>query len=385
MDPSRRQLTLTLAATLATLAGCAGLPPAPPPPPPLDDALFRPASERIDAADVFALSEPMRSYLREELGRNSAWVGVHRRLVDALYRRGGLRLEYDATSTRNAAEAFDARAGNCLSLVVMTAAFAKALDLPVTYQSALVDESWSRLGNLYLRSGHVNVTLGRRLIDAGNGDRARLTIDFLPPSELAGLKTRDISEATVVAMFMNNRAAEALAAGRVDDAYWWVREALRQDPGFGSAWNTLGVVYQRHGQPALADRAYAALLEREPGNTRAMGNRLQVLTALGREDEAEVLRQRLAVLEPDPPYHHFELGMQAMRRGDWPGAREHFAREVARSPYNAEFHYWLGLAHYRLGEQRRADRHLALARDHSTTRGDHDRYAAKLAWMRARL
>ena len=50
--------------------------------------------------------------------------------------------------TRNAAEAFDARSGNCLSLVIMTAAFAKELGLPVRYQNVFVDEAWSRSGDL---------------------------------------------------------------------------------------------------------------------------------------------------------------------------------------------------------------------------------------------
>jgi hypothetical protein len=33
---------------------------------------------------------------------------------------------------------------------------------------------------------------------------------------------------------MNNRAAEALVQGKIDDAYWWAREALVQSPAFMS-------------------------------------------------------------------------------------------------------------------------------------------------------
>ena len=43
------------------------------------------------------------------------------------------------------------------------------------------------------------------------------------------------------------RAAEALAGGDVGGAYWWARAAIRQDPQFISAYNTLGVIYRRHG------------------------------------------------------------------------------------------------------------------------------------------
>ena len=70
-------------------------------------------------------------------------------LLEALYTQGELRLEYDARRTRTAAEAFDARMGNCLSLVIMTAAFATEMQLQVRFQDVLgiVFDSWDeRLG-----------------------------------------------------------------------------------------------------------------------------------------------------------------------------------------------------------------------------------------------
>jgi transglutaminase-like putative cysteine protease len=110
-----------------------------------------------------------------------------------LYKPDQIRLEYDAAVTRNAAQAFEARTGNCLSLVIMTAALARELGLTVRFQSAFVDETWSRSGELYFRSGHVNITLGRRFMDAGSGRApTEFTVDFLPASELRGLRTREI-------------------------------------------------------------------------------------------------------------------------------------------------------------------------------------------------
>ncbi len=94
--------------------------------------------------------------------------------------------------TRNAAQAFAARSGNCLSLVIMTAAFAKEMGLPVAYQNVYVDETWSRIGDIYFSIGHVNLTLGRRHdpTSVRDDEADLLTIDFLPPSELRGLRTR---------------------------------------------------------------------------------------------------------------------------------------------------------------------------------------------------
>ena len=220
-------------------------------------------------SEVFAVDDSMRDYLQR------AWPlmrkqGRPKGLVDALYTRGELKLEYDASYTRNASQAFAARAGNCLSLVVMTAALAKELGLEVEFHSAYADETWSRSGTLLLRSGHINITIGRRTIDRARGEDPRYwTIDFLPQGELRGLRTERLQEATVVAMFMNNRAAEALARDAFDEAYWWAREGVMADPSFVGVLNTLGVVYQRSGRPADAERVYTELLRRQPNQTQA--------------------------------------------------------------------------------------------------------------------
>ena len=82
-----------------------------------------------------ALSDAVRDYAARQMHTLLRQRGPQQGLVDALYSKGQLKLEYDSAMTRNAAQAFEARAGNCLSLVIMTAAFAKHLGLPVRYQS----------------------------------------------------------------------------------------------------------------------------------------------------------------------------------------------------------------------------------------------------------
>jgi Flp pilus assembly protein TadD len=73
-----------------------------------------------------------------------------------------------------------------------------------------------------------------------------------------------------------------------------------------------------------------------------------------------------------------------MQREDYRSARDHFAREAARGDTPAEVHYWLGVAHWQLGDAEQARTHLALAAEASGDRSERDLYAAKLAWLRAR-
>ncbi|MFJ2987261.1 tetratricopeptide repeat protein [Collimonas sp. NPDC087041] len=369
------------------LGACASVPP-----PRADglfnDQLFSAPSQPISAADVFAVSAPMRSFLASpEIVHQMHANGSQRGLFDALYSKGQLRLEYDSVQTHNAAQTFAARSGNCLSLVIMTAAFARQLGLPVRFQRVLMDESWTRNGDIYFASGHVNLTLGKKMTDADTRyDQSRLmTIDFLPPEDITGQRTADLAEATVVAMYMNNRAAETLAAGQLDDAYWWAREAIRQDPNFLSSYNTLGVIYRRHGNLREAEQALRRVYEREPNNTVVMFNLQAALKDLGRTDEAQALATRLAQLQPEAPFHYFSLGMEAMRAGDFKAAKALFTKELARDPYYHEFQFWLGIACLRLGETDEAVRHMAIALENSTTHRDHELYAAKLDRLKAQL
>ena len=351
------------------------------------DDLFRPPVQRISASEVFALSTEMQRYLADEIEGPARKRGRQNALVDALYQRGQLKLDYDTEVTRNAAEAFAARSGNCLSLVIMTAAFAKALDLPVEYQKVFVEDTWARAGDIYLAIGHVNLTLGRRATDGGGfgrrvGAKPResegLTIDFLPPDDLRRMRSLLISEEVIVAMYMNNRAVEALTRGNVDDAYWFAREGIAQAPQFLASYNTLGVIYRRHGNLPEAQQALAHVLEREPANIQAMSNMIAVLREQGRDGDAQRYVARLQQIDPDPPFSHFKRGLAALRGGDAKGAREAFAREVARSPDYHEFHFWLAVAYFNLDELEPAREHMAIAMRNSTSRRDYDLYAAKL-------
>lgn len=369
----------------AMLAGCAAAPVVPHPEALFDDALFSPRAERIDAADVFALSATMQRYLDDEIATRSRAVGLQRGLIDALYTRGELKLRYDVELTRNAAQAFEARAGNCLSLVIMTAAFAKQLGLPVRYQSVAVDESWGRQGSLYFAIGHVNLSLGRPASIARGWSRGAdwLTIDFLPPPDLRQQRTQVIDEPTLVAMYMNNKAAEALAAGQLDRAYWWARSAIEQDARLAIAYNTLGVVYQRHGQPARAEQAFVAALALQSEDPNVMRNLVQVLDAQGRSDEARALAARLERIQPWPPFAFFNRGVEAMRAGEFAQAKAYFEREIDRDADYHEFHFWLAQAHLALGEVDAARRQLAMALENSSTLEQQAAYSTKLARLKS--
>ncbi|HEX9626130.1 MAG TPA: tetratricopeptide repeat protein [Acidiferrobacterales bacterium] len=343
------------------------------------DSLFAAPAEPVRADDLFALSQPMREFATTRIVQKMGDRGQYAGLFEAL--RDELHLDYDSARTRPAAETFAARSGNCLSLVILAAAYAKEFGIRFGYQDIRTDGAWSRSADIAFYSGHVNLLLGHRWHDDWRLPERSLIIDFLAPGAAGRLVTHGITEDTVVAMYLNNRAAETLLEGDLDGAYWWARAAVVADPSFTGAYNTLAVIYRRHGNLAEAERTLRWALTREPVNPRTLSNLAVVLESQGRRTEADAVRARLASIEPYPPFHFLDAGLAASARGDHDAAIALFRRELQRMPYADELHFAIAVAELDRGRLRHARRHLGLALEKSTTRDRRGIYAAKLNYL----
>jgi Tfp pilus assembly protein PilF len=370
----------------ASLAGCASVPTARTGDvtPLFRDALFKPPAEPVHSRAIFAVDATMRRFLAEQIVPQTRHGDPRLALLDAL--SGKLLIDYDSGMTRTASQTFAAREGNCLSLVIMAAALARQLDIRVTYQEVYDFDTWSRDAGFAILSQHVNLVLGPRLRSAGLYQReasSSMIVDFLPPRQVADAVSRPISEQTVVAMYMNNRAAEVMVSGDIDRAYWFARAALEADPGFAGAANTLGVIYLTRNHPALAERAMRYALQRDPDTIPALSNLSRLLAAEGRTAEAQEFAERLARIQRHPPFEFYDRGMDAMQAGQFEEAARLFEKALSQRPYDVPSHFGLAVAAMHLGDIRRARKQLELAEENSTTPASRAIYAAKLRHLKS--
>lgn len=345
----------------------------------LQDSAFRPASVP-SANEIFAADAHMQRFLSEQVRPGIRHLGASRALIEGLRRGSGVRIDYDASETRSAADTLRQGAGNCLSLVLMTAALAKQLNLPVSYQEVSLSNAWSRNRDTYIRLGHVNITIGYRDLHgtARYVSDPAWTIDFLPAANRQQRVSTEISEARVLAMFLNNRAAELMQAGELDAAYWHARSAVLTDPAFLGALNTLGIIYHRHGQQAVAEQVFRSLVAQPGDQALALSNLVLVLDAQGKTEQARAAEAQLARLDTEKPFRDLLLGLAALEQGQYALALRHFERELRRDPDYHETHFGLAVAHYQLGNLAAAERHLRQAQGSAETSQDRIRYAAKL-------
>src|SRR3546814_13192508 len=96
-----------------------------------------------------------------------------------------------------------------------------------------------------------------------------------------------------MAMYLNNRAAEVLVAGDGRAAYWWARAAIHAAPEYAAAYNTLGVIYLRHGDAQLAEGMFRFELARTPQDPTLLSNLVVALDRQGRSGDAARVRQQI--------------------------------------------------------------------------------------------
>lgn len=365
-------------------AGCASRPPVERPAPLFDDRLFAPRPPSVGAQGLFDLSPAMRAFLAAHVSQEATrvepmrWRVTPEHLFQAL--RQELRLDYEAAGTRVAAETFATRSGNCLSLAILAGAFARHLNVPVQYQIVMGVETWSRHEGIAFRNGHVNLVLGPTRPDAFvvQFPERVLVIDFGSAGAVYRQRAVPVSEQTIAAMYLNNRAAETLAGGDLDAAYWWARAALETAPAFLGGYNTLAVVYRRHGNLERAEQVLRHALTMDDADPDVLSNLALVLEQQGRAREAQAVRTRLASLVPVPPFYYQDQGVAALARGDNAGARDLFERELKRMPYDDQLHFLIGVAEQRLGNTAAARQHVEAALKAGATRERRSLYASKL-------
>lgn len=79
------------------------------------DETFVAPKTQPDAESIFSVTPEMKQFIAKEIVQQIRTSSHQRALFNALYSKAELKLEYDSSYTRNAAETFSARSGNCLS------------------------------------------------------------------------------------------------------------------------------------------------------------------------------------------------------------------------------------------------------------------------------
>ena len=354
-------VALCLAVAPAALAGAsptatAAVVPQPPAPDRAMPSLFA-----GDAA-IVAAAEPIRRMPGGMRDKADA-------ILDLIFdEEDGLGFEYSSYPTRTAAGAFEARNGNCLSLVNLYLALARSAGLDAFPMEVEGFYSFSRRSGTVVRSTHV--------IGGLSVNGMLLTVDFLPDKPKAYRRIQPISDQRHGALVHNARAAEAMLEGRAAAAEVLFREALRLDPGNVEAWNNFGVLAKRAGDLETARQRYQRALGADPHFLPALNNLSLLERHTGNQRVADELAARALEEKYQSPYFLTQQAMHRARGGELEEARRLLLRARRIDREIPEIHLALGRVELARGHADRAEEHFAAARLRS--RPLPDRYREKL-------
>jgi Flp pilus assembly protein TadD len=227
---------------------------------------------------------------------NLAGLGSDRerleRLQVALFTPRSFPFRYDHHETLTATEAFARREGNCLSFTNLFVAMGRALGLPVT--TALVRRALAseKEGDLVIVNNHVVAVL--------RSGTEWVYYDFDQHSNERPTLVQPIDDLWITALYLNNRGADELRAGRADVALHLFDYATKLAPAFPPTWGNMGVARRRLGNIQGAFDAYSQALKVSADDPTILGNLASLYRSLGKEQEAREVLHALRIGNATP-------------------------------------------------------------------------------------
>lgn len=329
--------------------------------------------------DIFELSPDARRFVIKTLhGTLDPTVKIEK-LVEAIFNRAEFNMIYSSSANTVAQDTFENRSANCLSLSIMTYALAKEANIGVRFREIEIPEFWTRKDGYSLINGHVNLKLssiGRA--DKFYFDNRSMIVDFDPFSPKKYFPSIDVAKERVIAMFYNNKGADALVNEKYLDAYAYFRASIMVDNGFQDAWANLGILYRMTGHYDGAENTYKEALLLDEDNLTIWENLAVLYRFLGREALANEIAERVEFKRQKNPYYHFILGEQEFDAQEYDLALAHYRRAIKLDRSHHQFYFGMAKVHAALGDKESALSWLKRAKRNTTLSDIKERYQSKM-------
>lgn len=269
------------------------------------------------------------------------------KLQDLLYGEDHLYVQYSDKKTHTAMEAFNAREGNCLSVMNLYIAMARYAEVDANFQTVDVQPSWNMRGDLLVLSQHINAT-GRFTA------RRRYVVDFTPEIALQKLTSEVTTDQIARALYFNNLGVESMIAGQAQQALRYFKNSLFLDPESSIGWNNTGSAYSRLGNTQFAEYSYRMAFNHDESNATAINNLAKFYRKNGNQRLAAEYERAVQRFNNRNPYFHYTQGSLAFLDKDFEAARVSFRRAIRLKEQEPDFYIALALTYLELGDVERA-------------------------------
>ncbi len=344
---------------------------------------FNGAAMPVETMDeIFALSEAEKNAVRAEMRAATSAQAKTKALLRFIFKSDELPLEYVNSATLIASETLQRRQANCLSLTILAYALAEEVGFSAVFHEVDIPEFWITDGQQSRLNGHVNLVIVPPVLSFENGSvnysNSRLTVDFDSENRDRAWPSHAVSKDEIVAMFYNNKAADALVAGNNQQSFAYLKAAIEIAPNSAQAWSNLAVLYRKVGLYQQAKESYLFSLQLNPHSMNTMANLAMLYRLEQQPEKALALENLVARKRKLNPYYHLMLGEEALNAKQTKNAISHFHQALRLNSGLTPAMLGLAKSYILEGDIDKATRYLQDARQQSHSTDERDRYESKL-------
>jgi len=293
--------------------------------------------------DVFSINKTVKDFVHSKLNRRDDSNKQINDLSKAIFDRTSLNLLYKDDANTTANDTFNNGAANCLSLTIMSYAMAKFANLGVEFQQVDTPDIWTRKEKTTVLNRHVNLKLFQKKdIDVRVFLRNSFQLDFDTQVSSLHMPAKKISKTKVLALFYNNKGAEALIDGHYNISYAYFRKALLTAPYLVEALGNLGVLYHRSGNIDYAENAYDMALLIKRNDTSTLENLAYIYSITDRKQQSDKILARVEKQRKNNPYYHFHKGEIESENKNWKEAKKYYKKAISLN--KKQHHFYFALA-----------------------------------------
>lgn len=291
-------------------------------------------NKQLNTEDIFFLTQEQQKEFLFTVDQHIAnGLAPHTALSEVLTERLANFTYYG--ETYDAATAIRLNKGNCMSLAILTTAYAKLIGLDFSYRKVSTLPVFTKKDDVILSSSHVQTIIYDPNFIADKNifylSSPAVVIDYFPSkSHRSG---RKFSLETFLALYYKNIAADALADKDLNKSFLYANKAYQLDANNIETINLLAVIHRRSGDLQTAEAIYKAGLNKGQTNIALLSNYIMLLKSQHRMDEVNILQDKLNQLDDPDPYQWLGEAYTAKNIGNIKQAEIYFKKALVKAPY----------------------------------------------------
>ena len=328
-------------------------------------------------AEIFAISPEMKAYVNERLDKRNLPLSVSN-LMNDLFSPAYMDIDYEYNANYSPVEVFKKGKANCMSLTILSFVLAREAGLKTRFMDVQTTENWNVGESFAYVNGHVNLEITTHMdMNKISNQKPNSTIDFLPMLSSKIMKKSTLTKSQIVALYYNNKGADALANKDKPLAYQYFKAATQLAPTAAKIWGNLATVYRQDGHTETAEAIYKAAITMAPRNRTLQENLAILYRKTGRIDEAERLYRKVNQERQDNPFYFAMQAEEALSQDRPTEAASLFRKAMKMQRQEHSFYFGLARSYLRLGELNRAQEYMIKAQTVSKDPRQQQKYYSK--------